>query len=167
MPLTPSEFMPAFERYKRDRGLPRLKLGNSIGFGGFSTVFELTDGKQPLVLKVISSVGTITSPEKAIQYVHSERDTMLKCRGCEYIMPLLDYYEYPVDPQANHYLFFFVMPRLTVLTEYIKSKGVSEKLIADLTRDVCRALAYCEKNRILHRDIKHSNIYVRYGEHNE
>lgn len=167
MPLTPSEFMPAFERYKRDRALPRLKLGNSIGFGGFSTVFELTDGKQSLVLKVISSVGTITSPEKAIQYVHSERDTMLKCRGCEYIMPLLDYYEYPVDPQANHYLFFFVMPRLTVLTEYIKSKGVSEKLIADLTRDVCRALAYCEKNRILHRDIKHSNIYVRYGEHNE
>ena len=167
MPLTPQEFLPAFERFKQDRGLPRLKLGDSIGFGGFSTVFDLTDGKQQLVLKVISSVGTITTPDKTIQYVHSERDTMLKCAGCQHIMPLLDYYEYPVDREKNHWLFFFVMPRLTVLTEHVKSKGVSEKLIADVTRDVCVALAYCEKNRILHRDIKHSNIYVRYGENNE
>ena len=147
--------------------MPRLKLGDSIGFGGFSTVFDLTDGKQELVLKVISSIGTITTPDKAIQYVHSERDTMLKCGGCPHIMPLLDYYEYPVDPPRNHYLFFFVMPRLTVLTEHIKSKGISEKLIADITRDVCKALSFCEKNGILHRDIKHSNIYVRYGENNE
>ena len=167
MPLTPNEFMPAFERYKRDRKMPKLKIGDSIGFGGFSTVFDLTDGKQALVLKVISSVGTITTPEKAVRYVHSERDTMLKCRGCPHIMPLLDYYEYPVDPQKNHYLFFFVMPKFTVLTEHIKSKGISEKLIADITRDVCKALDYCEKNGILHRDIKHSNIYVRYGENNE
>ena len=149
MPLTPQEFLPAFERFKQDRGLPRLKLGDSIGFGGFSTVFDLTDGKQQLVLKVISSVGTITTPDKTIQYVHSERDTMLKCAGCQHIMPLLDYYEYPVDPSRNHYLFFFVMPRLTVLTEHIKSKGISEKLIADITRDVCKALSFCEKNRMV------------------
>ena len=167
MQLTPDEFLPVFERYKRERNLPGLKLGDSIGFGGFSTVFDLTDGKRQLVLKVISSVGTITKPEKAIQYVHSERDTMLKCRNCEHIMPLLDYYEYPVNPQENHWLFFFVMPKLTVLTEHIKSKGVSEKLIVDITRDICGALSYCEQHKILHRDIKHSNIYVRYGSNNE
>ena len=167
MPLTPDEFRPAFERYKRDRNLPRLKLGDSVGFGGFSTVFDMTDGKRQLVLKVISSVGTITKPEKAIKYVHSERDTMLRCRGCAHIMPLLDFYEYPVNPQENHFLFFFVMPKLTVLTEHIKSKGVSEKLIVDITRDICEALSFCEQRGILHRDIKHSNIYVRYGDNND
>ena len=167
MQLRPDEFMPVFEQYKRDRGLPGLTVGESIGFGGFSTVFDLTDGKRALVLKVVSSVGTITKPEKAIQYVHAERDTMLKCRGCEHIMPLLDFYEYPVDASQDHWLFFFVMPKLTVLTEYIKSKGVSERLIVDITRDICKALAFCEQNRILHRDIKHSNIYVRYGVNNE
>lgn len=167
MQLTPAELLPVFEQYKRERRLPGLKLGESIGFGGFSTVFDLTDGKRQLVLKVISSVGTITKPEKAIQYVYSERDTMLKCRGCEHIMPLLDFYEYPVNAAENHYLFFFVMPKLTVLTEHIKSKGVSEKLIVDVTRDICEALDYCEQQKILHRDIKHSNIYVRYGANNE
>ena len=155
--------MPVFEQYKRDRNLPQLKLGESIGFGGFSTVFELNDGKKELVLKVISSVGTITKPEKAIQYVYSERDTMLKCRGCANIMPLLDFYEYPVNAAESHFLFFFVMPKLTVLTEHIKSKGISEKLIVDITRDICAALDFCEQRGILHRDVKHSNIYVRYG----
>lgn len=167
MQLTPAELMPVFKKYKRDRGLPGLKLGESIGFGGFSTVFDLTDGKRSLVLKVISSVGTITKPEKAIRYVRSERDAMLKCRGCEHVMPLLDFYEYPVNEAENHYLFFFVMPKLTVLTEHIKSKGISEKLIVDITRDICTALDYCEGQNILHRDIKHSNIYVRYGADNE
>ena len=167
MQLTPDELNPVFERYKTERGLPKLRLGRTIGFGGFSTVFEMTDGKRQLVLKVISSVGTITTPEKSIRYVHSERDTMLKCKGCDHIMPLLDYYEYPVDPAKNHYLFFFVMPRYTVLTEHIKSKGISEKLIVGITRDICEALSYCEQHGILHRDIKHSNIYVRYGERNE
>ena len=167
MQLTPDVFLPVFEQYKRDRNLPDLRLGDSIGFGGFSTVFDLTDGKRQLVLKVISSTGTITKPERAIKYVHSERDTMLRCRGCDHIMPLLDYYEYPVNKEENQYLFFFVMPKLTVLTEHIKSKGVSEKLIVDITRDICEALSFCEKNRILHRDIKHSNIYVRYGVNND
>ena len=167
MQLTPDEFLPVFERFKRERNLPGLKLGDSIGFGGFSTVFDLTDGKRQLVLKVISSVGTIAKPEKAIQYVHSERDAMLKCRGCDHVMPLLDYYEYPVSPQDNHWLFFFVMPKLKVLTEHIKSKGVSEQLIVAVTRDVCEALSFCEQNQILHRDIKHSNIYVRYGANND
>lgn len=167
MQLRPDEFMPVFERYKKERNLPGLTLGDSIGFGGFSTVFDLSDGGRQLVLKVISSVGTIAKPEKAIQYVYSERDTMLKCRGCEHIMPLLDFYEYPVNKAENHWLFFFVMPKLTVLTEHIKSKGVSEKMIADLTKDICEALSFCEERKILHRDIKHSNIYVRYGMNNE
>ena len=163
MQLRPEELTPAFEQFKRDRNMPGLQLGESIGFGGFSTVFDLTDGKRKLVLKVVSSVGTITKPKKAIEYVHSEKDTMLLCRGCAYIMPLLDFYEYPIDPAEDNYLFFFVMPKFTVLTEHIKKNGISEKLIADLTHDICCALDFCEQSKILHRDVKHSNIYVNYN----
>ena len=162
MQLRPEELTPAFEQFKRDRNMPDLTLGESIGFGGFSTVFDLSDGKRKLVLKVVSSVGTITKPQKAIEYVYKEMDTMLKCRGCEYTMPLYDFYDYPINQAENNHLFFFVMPKLTVLTEHIKKNGISEKLIADLTHDICCALDLCEKNRILHRDVKHSNIYVSY-----
>ena len=48
MQLKPDEFLPVFERYKKERKLPGLTLGDSIGFGGFSTVFDLFDGKDSL-----------------------------------------------------------------------------------------------------------------------
>lgn len=57
---------------------------------------------------------------------------------------------------------FIRMEFLESLPEYIQSKpdGLSREEIIKLGTDLCEALSFCEKERIIHRDIKLSNIFV-------
>ena len=53
------------------------------------------------------------------------------------------------------------MELLTPLDDYIRQKkSLSRQEIIQLGIDLCKALALCQKGRILHRDIKPGNIFV-------
>lgn len=53
------------------------------------------------------------------------------------------------------------MELLTPLDDYIRQKNaLSRQEIIQLGIDLCKALAFCQNGRILHRDIKPGNIFV-------
>ncbi len=52
------------------------------------------------------------------------------------------------------------MELLTPLLSHIETAGMSEAQAIKLGQDLCRALIFCRKHRILHRDIKPGNIMV-------
>ena len=52
------------------------------------------------------------------------------------------------------------MELLTPLITYRASHGITEKDVAKLGIDICKALELCEKNNIIHRDVKPENIFV-------
>lgn len=164
----------AFDAFRTERGMSTLKLGTVISEDGkFSSVYNINDGTRELAMKVISTGNTpVKVPGEALAYARAERDTMLACQnyryanfeGCyewEYTMRLLDYYEYPVDPQTKQYVILFVMPKFVQLREYCETHNLSQRDIITLTTDICVALDICEKNRILHRDVKPSNIFIK------
>lgn len=150
----------AFEMFKAERNMPWLVLGKTLGSGSFSTVFELEDRQRKLVVKVVASDQNITGPEKIRTYVYAERDSMLKCGDSGYTMPLMDFYEANIDETHGITYYFLVMPCLTVLTDYYNRADLTEKQLVRLAIDISKALDICEKNGILHRDVKASNIYV-------
>lgn len=52
------------------------------------------------------------------------------------------------------------MELLTPLNEYYAEHPPTEKDILRLGIDICRALEMCAKNKIIHRDVKPSNIFI-------
>ena len=52
------------------------------------------------------------------------------------------------------------MELLTPLITYRATHGITEKVVTDLGIDICKALELCEKNNIIHRDVKPENIFV-------
>lgn len=75
--------------------------------------------------------------------------------------------EYKVLENKNTFgwIIYIRMKMLKSLDEYIKARGgLSEEETAKLGMDICSALKGCEKNHIIHGDIKMANIYVtHYG----
>lgn len=52
------------------------------------------------------------------------------------------------------------MELLTSLPEYLEKHTIDEKEICKLGVDICRALTLCEKEKIIHRDVKPGNIFI-------
>jgi len=62
--------------------------------------------------------------------------------------------------EKDEYTILIRMELLENLHSYINRKGVlSQKEIIKLGIDICRALTYCEKRNIIHRDIKEDNLF--------
>lgn len=58
------------------------------------------------------------------------------------------------------------MELLTPLSEHLNLNGCSEKDAVQLGIDICNALSLCEREKIIHRDIKPGNIFVsHYGDY--
>lgn len=52
------------------------------------------------------------------------------------------------------------MELLTSLPKYLKTHNMSESDVCKLGIDICNALMVCEKEKIVHRDVKPENIFV-------
>lgn len=58
------------------------------------------------------------------------------------------------------------MELLKSLPEYLETKKFDEKEVCKLGIDICNALILCEKEQIIHRDVKPGNIFVSdYGDY--
>lgn len=64
------------------------------------------------------------------------------------------------NPNTMGLKIYIRMELLTPLYDYIPSHPLTEKDIARLGVDMCRALEVCRKYNIIHRDIKPQNIFV-------
>lgn len=52
------------------------------------------------------------------------------------------------------------MELLTPLSKYLNTHGISEDDVRKIGIDICNALVICEKEKVIHRDIKPGNVFV-------
>ena len=146
----------AFSNFARDINLDYcLKRDNVVGEGAFSTVYEGTNRKtnETVVIKQIRkdylcTVNDINCINREIQ-IHSTISH-------PNIVPLLTYY----DDDNN---FFLVMPKADAGTieSYLQSRGVlTEQESKWFTYQILNALNYLHSFKIVHGDIKPSNILL-------
>ncbi len=156
------------------------KITRLIGEGSFGKVFEIERTEFGRTYK--SALKAITIPERPSEIkdalmsgmseqdvtayyrsiaenVIAEFDMMAKMKGNSNIVSCEDYAvtEHKLDIGWD---VFIRMELLTPAEDYFAANGCNEASVIDLGIDLCKALEVCQKNKIIHRDIKPQNIFV-------
>lgn len=91
--------------------------------------------------------------------ISKEISFMEKFKGNSNIVSYEDH-RIAFDEESNCWVILLRMELLTSLAEYFGNEDRSEKDVVRLGIDICSALEICEKEGILHRDVKPGNIFV-------
>lgn len=174
------------ERIKKYEPLwEKWRVTRKLGEGGFGAVYEVECDKfdsKPCAVKIISSknkdifsglsMGMTVSPEqlekqKKKEFRRKERELKLmnRLQGEENIVTI---YDGDVYEQEDGIDIIIRMELLENLASYIQKKQISSdeewrKLVIKIGIDICKALEICEQERIVHRDVKPENIFVKKG----
>lgn len=70
--------------------------------------------------------------------------------------------DYKVVEQKNEIGFhiFIRMELLTSFERYLEQNPITQQMVITLGKDICSALEWCHKERVIHRDIKPENLFV-------
>lgn len=155
----------ALKEYGKETG-QYFDIVCTLGVGGFGVVYEVRNKKtkETMALKAVDNTisETLKTIDKLDKYAKDEIRALKKCQGHPNIMPILGAFYYPPKRELCRKLYLIFMPKLEPVDEYFKKYGCDEKSIFAMTSDICKALSFCHKNDILHRDVKPSNIYYSY-----
>jgi len=137
------------------------RLGDPIGQGGYGVVFKATRtttvGEFEYAIKVLDPSPFIKNYEKAIARFNREVAALSKLQH----RAIVQYFEAGVTSAKKPYL---VMP----LVDGLNLKAASEKMamrdILSTFAEILRGLEYAHANGVVHRDLKPTNIIVRYSD---
>ncbi len=151
-----------------------------IGVGGFGKVYEIRRDQYGFVersaMKVIAvpqdpnEINTYLrdgySPETLrkmyegnLASVQGEYQTMARLKDCPNIVQCDDI-EIVMDPDGIGSKIYIRMELLTPIRDYEKLQSFNEEEVIKLGSDICNILVRCEKESIVHCDIKPENIMV-------
>lgn len=164
---------------------PEWKIIEKIGEGSFGKVYKAKRMERDKAFYSAIKIISIPSNRSELKSVRAEMDsdqaareyfqnlvdeciqevsTMEYFRGNSHVVAVEDYkvVEYLDDIGWDIYI---RMEYLTSFLEYCAGKQISEEEVIQLGIDLCKALEYCQKLNIIHRDMKPENIFVsRFGE---
>ena len=89
-----------------------------------------------------------------------EATFMRDLEGCPYVVR---YYGHLILPHSDGRLGWDILIRMELLTpfkQYIAEHGFKRQEIIQFGIDVCIALEFCKKHKVIHRDIKPENIFL-------
>ena len=90
--------------------------------------------------------------------IQMELGNMVELKGTGYIVEYEDHEA--VENADGSQDIIIRMELLHPLPEVLRSKMLPRDEVVKLGIDICKALKYCEKDGIIHGDVKPSNIYV-------
>ncbi len=166
--------------------LVEWKIEKEIGQGSFGKVYlakrKIFTQEYYAAIKVITipqseaqiaeelaSGQTINSVREYFRGVvedwHSEIKMLERLKGVTNIVGVEDY-QIIENEDKLHWDIIIRMEYLTPFNKYIMDHLIDTKDALKLGVDICRALKYCEHQRILHRDIKPENIFIsKFGDY--
>jgi len=150
--LAQSEQTPTFQPIK-DYTIKKL-----LGKGGVARVFLASPeaGGRPVALKVMHPLQNLT-PVFVERFVNEAR--LLKKFECEHIVKGIDF-------GKSNGLHFFAMELLVgeSVQDLLEKRGtLDEDTALFIIVQIAKALEYCQKQGILHRDIKPDNLMITTG----
>ncbi|KAG8540057.1 hypothetical protein GDO81_019910 [Engystomops pustulosus] len=136
------------------------QLGAELGHGGFGTVYgawRLADHKQVAVKHIWKSRIMEWAQLGNMSRVPMEVYLMLKVKGHQGIIDLLDWFETP-----DSFLLVMEMPdHCRDLFDVITEQGpLDEDAARSLFRQVVEAVVHCHAQGVTHRDIKDENLLL-------
>ena len=155
-------------------------IDEEIGSGAFGTVYKIKREEYGntyySALKVIripsdsNEIDTLRSEgmdelsitsyyKEIVQSLVNEINILDSLKGNSNIVSYEDH-EILSDESGKNYTILIRMELLTPLKSFMLEQKMNEEQITKLGMDLCSALILCEKNRIIHRDIKPDNIFV-------
>lgn len=152
---------------------PQWKITRVLGRGAYGNVYEIQKVAYGHVYRSALKIIQIEDPSaRTARFLSREEDVdfsdfsksisneigiMEQLKGAPNIVVIEDH---AVLHEEGVYSILIRMELLENLNDYIeRNNGLSESDVLKLGTDICQALSYCEKNNILHRDIKDDNLY--------
>lgn len=144
-------------------------IDSLLGKGSYGTVFKIK--KDALGKSYYSALKCISLNEN--QYIElgenkvnsileemmNEVEILYSLKGHTNIVSYEDFTT--KEPENEKGIDIFIrMEYLTPLTNYLKSNHLTREEVIKLGIDLAEALILCEKNNIIHRDIKEANIFI-------
>lgn len=138
--------------------------GEFLGKGGMSSVFEIEHNaygsRDVCALKIIevktASDGRVRIPKDIL----NEIQIMRNLSDCPNIVRYYDDTTREVCDDDGNLVGVDILIRMEKLRSIDERTKLSEEEVIRLAKDICTALNYVEKKKIIHRDIKPHNIFV-------
>ena len=125
--------------------------------GTFGNVYDLS--KNNLVIGPDHrAVKIVQTSKKRLNRVKKELKHLNRTRDNQNIVSYIDY---GVVHVGETLAMWFVMEKYVPLTDYGADRAFSEKDVLRIGIDVSHALEACEREKIIHCDVKLSNIFVK------
>ncbi|MDO5456454.1 MAG: protein kinase, partial [Eubacteriales bacterium] len=152
---------------------PQWRIVRLLGMGSFGEVYEIHREEYGRIskcaLKIIrkekmsglpgdlyANLSRGGTSDEFINTVIREIDIMETLKGASNVVVIDDY---TVVRNEESDAVLIRMELLTNLGEYMTTRQVSMNDILRMGMDICTALDYCERQKIIHRDVKESNIF--------
>ena len=142
---------------------PEWQITGTLGKGTFGYVYEILrndlGNSYTCAMKVLQMISDESDEdlEEFVQSVSHEIDMMMMLKGAPNIVTIEDYAVLRGDGTRT---ILIRMEKLESAEKLSKqSGGLSRQQTLQLGLDICNALISCEKENIIHRDIKLSNIF--------
>lgn len=159
---------------------PEWSIEKRIGGGAYGTVYEASRNEYGVENHAAIKIISIPSNESEVDALQSEGldmqgtkrhfqtmvdefvgeiRLMVSLEGHPNIVNVRDYKVVEKDGEFGWYI-FILMELLTPFSVYSRDRQLSEREVIQLGCDICTALEICDKENIIHRDIKPGNIMV-------
>lgn len=113
----------------------------------------------------MDNLSIISIFQNQIKSLENEILILENLRSAPNIVNIEDYFIDKSD-DSIHSRVFIRMELLKSLPEYMKEGSPDQNEVVKMGMDLCQALIACERDHIIHRDIKPGNIFVtRYGDY--
>ena len=152
---------------------PEWQIVNEIGSGAYGTVYKIRREDASGVYFAALKVITIPLKDEMIgasqndmldfmgfaEEASKEISFMEKFKGNSNIVSYEDH-KIVFDEESTSWIVLLRMEYLKSLADYFSNSEKDEKDVVRLGIDICNALSMCEREEILHRDVKPGNIFV-------
>lgn len=156
-------------------------IDSEIGKGNFGTVYKIYQ-EDYFHNKTYSALKIISIPKESTELRRLSYRGMNSSSSAKYFLEIAEnmyeeihlmaqlkaksnivsYEDHNIIPKENEigYYILIRMELLQSLNDYLMHNSFTDEDALSLAKDLCKALILCQKNDIIHRDIKPDNIFV-------